>query len=227
VVQLTEVAHVLQISINGKLFEPYRIFCIGKNYDEHVKELGGKAPEEPVVFMKSVASIVAPGANLFVPQHGNLLHHEVEVVLLIGREGRDIPEADALSHIAGITLGLDLTLRDVQDRLKKSGLPWELSKSFDQSAPLGIFKAYDPDSIDLENLSFSCSVNGDLRQQGNTRNMIFPVKSLIHKLSRWWTLKPGDIIFTGTPAGVGLLKAGDQVDIESAETGKYSWDFSP
>jgi 2-keto-4-pentenoate hydratase/2-oxohepta-3-ene-1,7-dioic acid hydratase in catechol pathway len=217
---------ILPISLNGQSFTPNRIFCIGKNYGEHIKELGGQTPEEPVVFMKPVSNIVAPGETLSMPRHGSLLHHEVEVVLLIGREGQDISEANALSHIAGITLGLDLTLRDVQMRLKKMGLPWELSKSFEQSAPLGHFKACDSSSIDLENLPFTCSVNGNLRQQGNTRDMLFPFESLIHKLSGWWTLKPGDIIYTGTPAGVGPLKAGDKVDIESSVTGLFSWSFS-
>ena len=179
-----------------------------------------------MVFMKPVCNIVSPGETLSMPRHGNLLHHEVEVVLLIGREGQDVPEADALSYVAGITLGLDLTLRDVQGRLKKSGLPWELSKAFEQSAPLGYFKTYDPNSIDLESLPFTCSVNGDLRQQGNTRDMLFPVRNLIHRLSGWWTLRPGDIIFTGTPSGVDLLQAGDQVGIESLVTGPYSWNFS-
>ena len=213
----------MQISVNGQLFAPNRIFCIGKNYGEHIRELGGKTPEEPVVFMKPVSSIVAPGESLFMPCYGNLLHHEVEVVLLIGREGQDIPQANALSFIAGVSLGLDLTLRDIQVQLKKAGLPWELSKSFEQSAPLGLFKAYHPGSIDLENLSFTCSVNGELRQQGNTRDMLFPIKSLIHMLSGWWTLRPGDIVFTGTPSGVGPLKAGDRVDIESPGTGLFSW----
>jgi 2-keto-4-pentenoate hydratase/2-oxohepta-3-ene-1,7-dioic acid hydratase in catechol pathway len=216
----------LPIVIGDQSFTPHRIFCIGKNYGEHIKELGGQTPDEPVVFMKPVSSIVAPGKTLSIPRHGRLLHHEVEVVLLIGQEGKDIPEADALSYIAGFTLGLDLTLRDIQLRLKKTGLPWELSKSFEQSAPLGVFKAYDTDSIDLENLAFTCSVNGNLRQQGNTRDMLFPIKSLIHTLSGWWTLKPGDIIFTGTPSGVGPLKAGDRIEIESAETDLFSWTLS-
>ena len=216
----------LQIAIEGRSFTPQRIFCIGKNYDEHVKELGSTAPEEPVVFMKPVCNIVDPGETLSMPRHGSLLHHEVEVVLLIGRGGQDVPEADALTYISGITLGLDLTLRDVQGRLKKSGLPWELSKAFEQSAPLGYFKKYDPNSIDLEHLSFTCSVNGNLRQQGNTRDMLFPVRNLIHRLSGWWTLRPGDIIFTGTPSGVGSLKQGDQVGIESSVTGLFSWTIS-
>ena len=216
----------LQISIENRSFTPQRIFCIGKNYDEHVKELGGAAPEEPVVFMKPVCSIVAPGETLSMPRHGSLLHHEVELVLLIGREGQDISEENALSYIAGITLGLDLTLRDVQGRLKKSGHPWELSKAFEQSAPLGHFKSYDPHSIDLENLPFTCSVNGEIRQQGNTCDMLFPVRNLIHRLSQWWMLRPGDIIFTGTPSGVGPLKVGDEVSIDSSVTSRFSWTFS-
>ena len=214
-----------QISIEDRSFTPQRIFCIGKNYDEHVKELGGAAPDEPVVFMKPVCSIVAPGATLSMPRHGSLLQHEVELVLLIGREGHDVAEVDALSYIAGVTLGLDLTLRDVQGRLKKSGLPWELSKAFEQSAPLGNFQPYDSHSVDLGNLPFTCSVNGELRQQGNTRDMLFPVRNLVHRLSQWWVLKPGDIIFTGTPSGVGTLKVGDQVSIESPATGRFDWTF--
>lgn len=205
---------------------PHRIFCIGKNYGEHVKELGGSPPDEPVVFMKPVSSIAAPGETLFYPRYGAELHHEVEAVLMIGKEGRDIPEERARSYISGVTLGLDLTLRDVQNKLKKAGLPWELSKSFEQSAPIGNFSAYDPDSIDLENWPFSCYVNGALRQNGNTRDMIFPIKKIIQTLSGWWTLQPGDIIFTGTPSGVGPLIPGDKIEIKSSEIGSFSWNIS-
>ncbi|MBT5869618.1 MAG: fumarylacetoacetate hydrolase family protein [Nitrospinaceae bacterium] len=216
----------VQIFKDQQSFVPARIFCIGKNYDEHIKELGGETPAEPVVFMKPVSSIVSPGETVVLPRHGRLLHHEVEVALLIGQEGQDIPESNALSFIAAVTLGLDLTLRDVQARLKKSGLPWELSKSFEQSAPLGEFKVYDPKTIDLKNLSFTCRVNGELRQQGNTKDMLFPITSLIHNLSQWWVLQPGDIIFTGTPAGVGPLVAGDRVEIESSQVGSFSWNLA-
>jgi 2-keto-4-pentenoate hydratase/2-oxohepta-3-ene-1,7-dioic acid hydratase in catechol pathway len=213
----------LQISIKGHSFTPNRIFCIGKNYDKHIKELGGEIPEEPVVFMKPVSSIEVPFQTLYMPRHGKLLHHEVEVVLLIGKEGKDISKPDALSYIAGVTLGLDLTLRDVQGQLKKAGLPWEISKSFEQSAPLGIFRSYDPDIINLQNLSFTCSVNEDIRQRGNTCDMLFSISSLICVLSRWWVLRPGDIIYTGTPSGVGPLQPGDQIDIESSVIGSFSW----
>lgn len=217
----------MNITSHNLSFAPYRIFCIGKNYGEHIRELGGKQnPDEPVVFMKPVCNIVAPGETLYPPPFGNELHHEVEVVLSIGKEGKNIPESKAISHISDITLGLDLTLRDVQKKLKTAGLPWERSKSFEQSAPLGIFKKYHPEKIDLENLPFSCSVNGHRRQKGNTGEMIFSISNLIQTLSNWWTLKPGDIIFTGTPAGVGPLKPGDRIEVESPVIGSFSWNIS-
>ena len=207
--------------VHHKTIKPNRIFCIGKNYDKHIKELGGKqVPDEPVVFMKPLCSIVAPG-NICPPPYGNELHHEVEVVLLIGKGGNNIPESQALTHISDITLGLDLTLRDIQKKLKLKGLPWERAKSFEESAPLGIFKKYQ--DMDLGNLPFSCFVNDDLRQEGNTGEMIFPVAKLIHILSGWWTLKPGDIIYTGTPAGVGPLQPGDRIVAESPKIGSFSW----
>ena len=210
--------------VHHKTIKPNRIFCIGKNYDKHIKELGGKqVPDEPVVFMKPLCSIVAPG-NICPPPYGNELHHEVEVVLLIGKGGNNIPESQALTHISDITLGLDLTLRDIQKKLKLKGLPWERAKSFEESAPLGIFKKYQ--DMDLGNLPFSCFVNGDLRQEGNTGEIIFPVAKLIHILSGWWTLKSGDIIYTGTPAGVGPLQPGDRIVVESPKIGSFSWCLS-
>ena len=219
---------MLDIDSHSLSIPPHRIFCIGKNYDKHIKELGGKqAPDEPVVFMKPVCNIVAPGETISYPPAGKELHHEVEVVILIGKKGKSIPESEALTYVSGITLGLDLTLRDVQKKLKKAGLPWELSKSFDQSAPLGIFKNFNSKELDVNNLSFSCSVNGNLRQKGNTGEMIFSIPNLIHILSNWWILKPGDIIFTGTPAGVGPLQPGDKMEVESPMIGSYSWHLSP
>ena len=217
----------MDFSAHNLAFPPNRIFCIGKNYGAHINELGGtQIPDEPVVFMKPVCNIVAPGEILHRPPYGSELHHEVEVVLLIGKKGKNILKADALSYISAITLGLDLTLRDVQKKLKKAGLPWELSKSFEQSAPLGIFKDYSPNKFDLRNLPFSCSVNGNLRQKGNTQEMIFPIANLIQTLSDWWTLRPGDIIFTGTPAGVESLQSGDTIEIKSPAIGLFSWSLA-
>ena len=217
----------MNTTVHNLSFTPNRIFCIGKNYGEHIKELGDKqTPNEPVVFMKPVCSIVAPSVTLYHPPYGNELQHEVEVVLLIGKEGKNIHESHALSYVSGVTLGLDLTLRDVQKKLKVAGLPWERSKSFEQSAPLGVFKKYHPEKIDLANLNFSCLVNGHLRQTGNTGQMIFPISSLIQILSSWWTLKPGDIIFTGTPAGVATLQPGDKIEVESPVIGSFFWQLS-
>lgn len=217
----------MQFLLNDQMIVAFRLFCIGKNYSEHVRELGSNPPDDPVVFMKPPSNIVSPAEPLVYPPHGTELHHEVETVVLIGKEGRNIRDEDALSYIAGVSLGLDLTLRDVQKKLKQRGLPWELSKSFEQSAPLAPFTVYNPHTIDLENFSFSCSVNGELRQEGNTRDMIFPVKQLIQALSRWWALKRGDIIFTGTPAGLGLLKVGDRVTIAGEPIGSFSWKVVP
>lgn len=218
----------LAFNINSQTLVPHRIFCIGRNYHEHIKELTPasrppEVPREPVVFMKPVPSLVSTGETLHLPPYGKELHHEAEVVVLIGREGKNLSEDQAGSHIAGVTLGLDLTLRDVQNELKSKGLPWELCKAFDQSAPIGNFLPYGKDSIDLENIPIQCTVNGILRQNGNSRDMIFPIKTLIGYLSRWWTLKPGDLIYTGTPSGVGLLRSGDKITIGSEPIGEFSW----
>jgi 2-keto-4-pentenoate hydratase/2-oxohepta-3-ene-1,7-dioic acid hydratase in catechol pathway len=206
-------------------YSPQRIFCIGKNYAEHVKELGGSVPGQPVVFMKPVSCLVSPGETIRIPTHGNNLQHEAEVVVLIGTPGKDIPEQDAASHIAGLTLGLDLTLRDVQSDMKKKGWPWEISKAFDQSAPLGILTPYD-ETLPLDNILFQCLVNGAVRQTGNSSEMIFPIPHLIHYLSGIWNLKEGDLIFTGTPPGVGPLKSGDRVTLRSDLLGSFEWSLA-
>ncbi len=209
----------------------HRIFCIGRNYQEHIKELArvlpssksDAPPREPAIFMKPVPCLVPSGQALHRPPYGKDLHHEVEIVVLIGREGKNLSEDQAGSHVAGITLGLDFTFRGVQNDLKKQGLPWELCKAFDGSAPIGEFAAYDDKTIDLENIAFKCAVNGILRQQGNSREMIFPIRTIISFLSHRWTLQPGDIIYTGTPSGVGPLASGDTITIENEWIGKFSW----
>lgn len=199
-----------------------RIFCIGRNYAEHVKEMGAPRPTEPVVFMKPATSLVPQGQPLVLPKDQGSVHHEMELVLAVGREGRDISADTALEHVAGVTLGIDLTLRDLQNRLKQAGQPWERSKSFEGSAPLGKFMASSA-KIDIQNIEMRCTVNGSVRQQGNTHDMLFPVAEIIAFLSRHWWLVPGDLIFTGTPAGVGPLVAGDRICIESPQIGSFSW----
>jgi 2-keto-4-pentenoate hydratase/2-oxohepta-3-ene-1,7-dioic acid hydratase in catechol pathway len=212
-----------EIELGGQAWRPGRVFLIGKNYRDHISELGDRPAEGPVVFMKPASSLVPAGAVVHLPSHGALLHHEVEVVVLIGREGRNIGESEARDHVAAYALGVDLTLRDVQNRLKKQGLPWELSKAFDESAPLGPFT--DAVGIDAADIAFQCSVNGQVRQRGHTRDMIYPVNRIIHELSGVWKLLPGDLIYTGTPAGVGALASGDVLEVESPVLAGASWRF--
>jgi 2-keto-4-pentenoate hydratase/2-oxohepta-3-ene-1,7-dioic acid hydratase in catechol pathway len=199
-----------------------RIFCIGRNYAEHAAELANPLPCAPVMFMKPASSLVRPGEPVRFPGHGRELHHEVELVVSIGRSGKVSAPEQAFSYVNGISVGLDLTLRDVQQRMKRKGLPWEAAKAFDQSAPVGEFVDY-TDAIDLNDVSFQCAVNGTRRQAGNSRDMLFPVERLLVELSRIWTLQPGDLVFTGTPPGVGPLQVGDRVEIASELTGAFAW----
>ncbi len=215
----------MTLTLGSRPYTPQRIFCIGRNYAEHVKELDGTAPAEPVVFMKPATCLVPPGETVPVPAHGSNLHHEVEVVVLIGTGGKNISESDAPSHIAGLALGLDLTLRDVQSDLKKKGHPWEISKAFDHSAPIGNPVPFDA-SISLDNIAFECRVNGEVRQIGNSGEMMFPIPMLIHYLSGIWKLQKGDLIFTGTPSGVGSIKSGDRVEVQSDLLGSCEWFLS-
>ncbi len=201
-----------------------RIFCIGKNYPDHVTELAhlGQAPDgECVVFMKPASAIVDEGQTLVLPKHRGSVHHEAELVVQLTGGGRDLGIDEALECVAGLTLGLDLTLRALQTELKNKGKPWELAKAFDGAAPLGDFKPYL--GQDLQALEFTCHVNGRLRQHGRTRDMLYPVAQQIYILAQTWSLEPGDIIYTGTPGGVGPLEAGDEVVLESADIGRFGW----
>jgi len=217
------------VEVGAGRVAPGRIFCIGKNYEEHILELDSdvkpaklEAGKQPVVFMKPITSIVPLGDTIPIPTHGSVLHHEVEVVILLNGGGKNISLEDTLPFIAGVTLGLDLTLRDVQAEMKKTGHPWELAKSFDHSSPLGSMCAHD-DSFDLFNLPFSCFVNGEQRQKGNSRDMIFSIPTIISFLSTVWKLMPGDLIYTGTPAGIGVLCEGDEVVLDSPFLGRFTW----
>lgn len=190
-----------------------RIFCIGKNYAEHVAELAhlGHAPDgQCVVFMKPASCVVPPGP-IKLPRSKGEVHHETEVVLRLGDGG-------AITHL---TLGLDLTLRELQTELKKSGKPWELAKAFDGAAPLGAWT--ECKHQDLRALEFTCHVNGALRQRGNTRDLLFPVDRIIPILAQTWSLQDGDVVYTGTPAGIGPLVPGDRVVLEGAGLGLHEW----
>ena len=200
-----------------------RIFCVGRNYADHAKELGNAMPaagSTPIIFMKPITSLVK-GTSLSLPRGVGAVHHEMELVVVLGKGGSNIPGSAALDHVEGATLGLDLTLRDEQKRLKDAGSPWELAKAFDDAAALGDFVP--SEDLDLQALEMRCSVDGALRQQGNTRDMIFPVAAIIAFLSTRWHLLPGDLIYTGTPAGVGPLVAGNRIEISAPELGSFAW----
>ncbi|MGH8459997.1 MAG: fumarylacetoacetate hydrolase family protein [Stenotrophobium sp.] len=198
-----------------------RIFCIGRNYADHVRELGHIEDGDCVVFMKPASCVVHGDQPIRLPRNQGAIHHEAELVVMLTGGGRDIQEQHAGECIAAITLGLDLTLRDLQGKLKSKGAPWELSKAFDHAAPLGDFKPYLDQ--DLQTLEFTCQVNGELRQHGYTREMLFPVTRQISILSQTWSLEPGDIIYTGTPKGVGPLLPGDRIVLESSLIGRFAW----
>lgn len=202
-----------------------RLFCIGRNYAKHVAERARDADEgDFVVFMKPASSVVAEDEPVELPRDRGEIHHEAELVVLLTGGGRDIPEEEALEQVAGLSLGLDLTARDLQSRLQRQGLPWELSKSFDGAAPLGDFKPYLEQN--LQALEFSCHVNGELRQHGYTGDMIFSVARQIHLLSKSWALQPGDALFTGTPEGVGPVRPGDRITLSSPGIGRFQWSFA-
>lgn len=188
-----------------------KILCIGRNYVDHIKELGNEAPSAPVVFMKPATAVVGNDGQVVIPSYSSECHYEAELAVLIGREGKDIAEAEALEHVAGYGVAIDMTLRDVQDGLKKKGLPWDIAKGFDSSCPLSSFVPADK-VPDPQGLTIRLLLNGEERQNGSTGLMINPVARIISYLSGIFTLEEGDIILTGTPAGVGRVQAGDRLE---------------
>lgn len=196
-----------------------KILCIGRNYVDHIRELGNEAPTAPVVFMKPASSVIGTGDTVVIPNYSSNCHHEAELALLLGRAGRNIAAAEAISYLAGYGVAIDLTLRDVQDELKKKGLPWDIAKGFDTACPLSAFTPAS-EVVDPQNLTITMKVNGELRQNGSTGLMIHPVAQIISYLSSIFTLEAGDIILTGTPAGVSRITGGDQLCAEIYGVGK-------
>ena len=187
-----------------------RLFCIGRNYADHAAEMNSPVPAAPMVFLKPSTALIGSGAVVVLPAQSEDVHHEVELVAVIGKKGKDIPEAEALQHVAGYAVGLDMTARDIQARAKQKGHPWSVAKGFDTFAPLGeIVPA--ANIADPQQLSISLRVNDEVRQEGHTADMIFPVSTLIAYCSTIFTLLPGDLIYTGTPAGVGPVREGDRL----------------
>ena len=196
-------------------WSPGKAVCVGRNYVAHANELGNEVPTSPVLFMKPNTAFCQLRNSLALPFEDNECHFETELCLLIGETLGQTGPADVLSAVHGIGLGLDLTLRDSQTKLKHKGLPWERAKAFDNSCPLTPFVKTD-DSIDWQNIEFSLMLNGKAQQMGQTSNMIFDVASLLEDIRQTFTLLPGDVVMTGTPAGVGALSNGDVLQFESS-----------
>ncbi len=189
-----------------------KIICIGRNYREHAKELNNAVPEKPVFFMKPDTALLQKNNPFFYPDFSKNVQYETEIVLKINHNGRHIEEQFAHKYFDEIGIGIDFTARDLQAEQKKKGLPWEIAKAFDQSAPVGKFLPK-TQFADLNNINFSLKINGETRQQGNTEDMMFSFDRIISYVSQFISLKPGDLIFTGTPAGVGPIQINDHFEV--------------
>ncbi len=188
-----------------------KIFCIGRNYADHAKEMKSSVPETPVIFMKPDTALLQKNQDFFYPDFTKNLHYEVEIVVRINKIGKNIAEKFAHRYYSQIAIGIDITARDLQQQQKQKGLPWEIAKAFDNSAPVSKF--YDISEFgNIDKLEFMLKLNNNIVQQANTSDMIFNVNTLISYISGFFTLKIGDLIFTGTPAGVGELKTGDKLE---------------
>lgn len=185
-----------------------KIVCLGRNYAEHAREMNAPVPSVPILFLKPSTAVIFDGGTVFRPSFSSDMQYEAEMVVAIGARGRNISETNAANHIAGYGVGLDMTLRDVQAEAKKGGLPWAVAKGFDTSAPLSTF-VLSRTITNPNNLNLSLSLNGDLKQNVNTGFMIFRIPRIVSYVSSIFTLEPGDLIFTGTPEGVGCTKPGD------------------
>jgi 2-keto-4-pentenoate hydratase/2-oxohepta-3-ene-1,7-dioic acid hydratase in catechol pathway len=195
-----------------------KIVCVGQNYREHIKELQGEEPAEPVLFLKPPSALIDDGEDIIIPRDIGRVDHEIELALIVGRGGKNIPRSDALNRIESLAVFNDVTARDVQVAYRKSGLPWALSKGMDTFAPMS-----QPTPLrqvgNIENLELELRVNGEVKQIGCTDQMIFPPEELIAYISKWMRLEQGDIIATGTPSGVSPIKHGDVIEAKIVGVG--------
>jgi acylpyruvate hydrolase len=187
-----------------------KIICIGRNYADHAKELNNSVPDNPLFFLKPDTALLAKTKDFYLPDFTNNLHYECEVVVRIDKVGKNIQEKFASNYYSEIGLGIDFTARDIQEECKQKGMPWERAKSFDNSSPIGDFFISKKD-LNLENIHFKLEKNGTQVQIGETKNMIFTIDKIISYVSQFITLKVGDLIYTGTPSGVGPVNIGDQL----------------
>lgn len=187
-----------------------KIICVGRNYAEHIAELNNQTPDSPVIFLKPETAQIRLGDDFYYPDFSKDVHYEVELVVKIDKVGKNIEEKFAHKYYSEIGIGIDFTARDLQSELKAKGLPWELAKAFNGSAPVSEFVPVS-DFADVQNINFSLDVNDETRQNGNSSMMIYRINYLISFVSRFFMLKKGDLIFTGTPKGVGPVKVGDKL----------------
>lgn len=199
-------------SIPGLDIPVNNIYCIGRNYAQHAKEMGNKVPKIPLVFLKPKGAICYNDSTIKLPSQSNDVHYEAEIVVAISKEGKNISHGSAMEHVAGFGAGIDFTARDIQAISKKQGQPWTIAKGFDNFAPISSFIPFS-DIEDPDNLDIKLFQNGFVKQHGNSSEMIFPVPNLINFLSSIFTLHPGDLIFTGTPEGVGPVSNGDTLEV--------------
>ena len=188
-----------------------KIFCVGRNYADHAKELGNAVPEEPVIFMKPKSALLQSHAPFYYPEFSNELHYEVELVLHICKNGKYIPERQASKYYNKLSVGIDFTARDIQAELKKKGLPWEKAKAWDNSAVVGKWIDVTPDLL-KKSLNFSLLNNDAIVQNGHSKDMIFSFDHIVSHISNYFSLNIGDLVFTGTPAGVGECVVGDKLE---------------
>jgi len=188
-----------------------KIIAIGRNYAEHAKELNNPVPTIPVIFMKPDTALLKDNKPFYHPEFSQDIHHEIELVLKISKEGKHINEKFAANYFEEVALGIDFTARDIQSKHKEKGLPWELAKAFDNSAPVSNFLPKNQ-FADLYNIIFKLDINGQTRQQGNTKDLLFSFERIIAFVSQYITLKKGDLIFTGTPEGVSKVAVGDRLE---------------
>ncbi len=197
-------------AVHAPYLTTMKIICVGRNYAEHIQELNNEQPDDPVIFLKPETAIPLKNEPFFYPDFSSDVHHEVEILVKINRVGKNIDEKFAHKYYDEIGVGIDFTARDVQSKLKAKGLPWELAKGFNGSAPMSGFVPK-TEFADLQQLNFRLDVNGETRQQGNTSLMLFKIDYLIAFVSRYFMLQQGDVIFTGTPKGVSPVQVGDRL----------------
>jgi len=203
----------IEIQGSETTLRPGKLLCIGRNYALHAAEMKADLPTEPMVFLKPASALTGTGGSIIIPSKSREVHHEIELVVVIGEQLRHASKALALRAVAGYAVGLDMTARDLQALAKKTGSPWSVAKGFDTFAPLG--KAIRAEAVpDPQALDLMLSINGEVRQHGSTSNMIFDVAELLAYCSSIFTLEPGDLLFTGTPEGVGPVQAGDRLVAE-------------